>query len=439
MNTRTLRPDDDAAAAQPRGDHLHLVLDAGRPRGGARFSLVGIDTVRIGRGAVLTAERRDATLTITCADPWMSTQHARLEREREHFRVLDAGSRNGVSVNGTLGDHALVLDDDVLELGRTYFVRRAGGRMAPDLVLESPAPDGDELLTLVPELAHRFEELIRVAAATIPVLVGGPTGVGKERVARTVHRASGRRGAFVPVNCGALPTGLVESELFGYKRGAFSGAAVDHVGLIATADGGTLFLDEIGDLPLPAQAALLRVIEAKELRPVGANTAIPIDLRLVAATHRDLEAMVRAGTFRDDLLARLSGFSLVLPGLRERRVDLGLLLGSVLPAGTVITSAAARTLLACTWPRNIRELVRVAERALALAQGAELGPAHLPDELRNQTSVASNAHDPQKAELIALLQKYRGNVTRIAAELGVVRQQVQKRLKRHALDPGRYR
>jgi transcriptional regulator with GAF, ATPase, and Fis domain len=158
----------------------------------------------------------------------------------------------------------------------------------------------------------------------------------------------------VPVNCGALPAGLVESELFGHRRGAFSGAVADQPGLVLASAGGTLFLDEIGDLPPAAQAALLRVLEEHEVRAVGATTATKVDLRVIAATHRDLEAMTTAGGFREDLLARLAGFTLDLPPLAARRV--GLRIAAHVPDGTVLAAATARALFAYGWPRNIREL-----------------------------------------------------------------------------------
>ena len=200
---------------------------------------------------------------------------------------------------------------------------------------------------------------------------------------RAVHLASRRRGALVPVNCGALPAGLVESELFGHKKGAFSGALADAPGLVAASSGGTLFLDEIGDLPLPAQAALLRVLEEHEVRAVGA----------------------------------------------------------MVPPGTVLAAAAARALFAYAWPRNVRELARTLERALALAGGGELGVAHLPDEIAKApwSAPTDDDGDQRRVELIALLEKHRGNISKVAAEMGRVRQQIQRWLKRYGLDPERYR
>jgi DNA-binding NtrC family response regulator len=370
----------------------------------------------------------------------MSSTHLRFERERAHWVAVDAGSRNGFLVNGTKHERTIVGDADIVEAGRSFFALHTAELAAePTLDLDRTVPGS--LATLDPLLAAAFDELRKVAASSIPVLIGGPTGTGKERVARTIHEASGRSGAFVPVNCAALPAGLVESELFGHKKGAFSGAIADQPGLVASSSGGTLFLDEIGDLPAPAQAALLRVLEEHEVRAVGAASAVDVDLRVVAATHRDLDALVEDGTFRDDLVARLAGFEIELPPLAERRVDLGVMLAELVPPATQLAGAAARALFAYAWPRNMRELVRALERAVALAGTAELTVAHFGDEIasaRFQTAVAPVA-DARRDELAVLLEKHKGNVSKVAAELGRVRQQVQRWLKRYGLDPERYR
>ncbi|HTJ40830.1 MAG TPA: sigma 54-interacting transcriptional regulator [Kofleriaceae bacterium] len=441
MTLKTLtQPADDTTAPPALADHLYLACGAGAP-GGARWSLTGVDAIEIGRGAARAAKKTGTTLRIDCPDPWMSSRHLRFEREVAHWVAIDLGSRNGFLVGGARTSRAVVLDHDVVEAGRTFFVLRTHEPALPAGDTDITAPR--ELATLDPVLARAYDELVRVAPSNVPVLVAGPTGAGKERVARAVHAASGRRGALVPVNCGALPAGLVESELFGHKKGAFSGAIADHAGLVAASSGGTLFLDEIGDLPLPAQAALLRVLEEREVRAVGATAAVAVDLRIVAASHRDLDAMIADGRFREDLYARLAGYELALPPLAERKIDLGLMLATLLPPSTVLAAATTRALFAYAWPRNIRELARVTERAVALAAGGELLPAHLPDEIAQATWPARTAagaeSDDRKIELVRLLEKHRGNVSKIAAEMGRVRQQVQRWLKRYGLDPERYR
>jgi DNA-binding NtrC family response regulator len=430
---------DESDVAAPRVDHLYLALTAGKPVGGARWSLAAIDRVEIGRGATRAVRREGRVLRVDVPDPWMSAQHLRFERERAHWVAVDAGSRNGYLINGTKQDRAAVLDHDVIEAGRSFFMLRANELAGADVELGASAPEA--LVTLDPALANQFDELRRAAASTIPILIGGATGSGKERVARTVHDASRRTGAFVAVNCAALPAGLVESELFGHKRGAFSGAIADAPGLVLASTGGTLFLDEIGDLPPPAQAALLRVLEEHEVRAVGATTPSAVDLRVVAATHRDLDALVEDTQFREDLVARLAGFELELPPLADRRVDLGLMLTEILPPTAQLAAATARALFAYAWPRNVRELARALGRAVALAGAAELGPAHLPDEVATARFEipATLEADTRRDELVTLLEKHRGNVSKVAGELGKLRQQVQRWLKRYGLDPARYK
>jgi transcriptional regulator with GAF, ATPase, and Fis domain len=444
MSTRTLPLDDDDAPPARTTDHLYLVLDTARPGRAARYALAGATEVVIGRGTPAGVRREGSALRVDCDDRWMSSVHARLVPERGHWTVIDPGSRNGVAVNGVRQPRATILDGDVVEAGRTVFVLGEGEPAAePALELVVTPAERGGLVTLDPALAARFGELARIAASAVPVVIGGPTGSGKERVARAVHAGSGRKGAFVPVNCAALPAGLLESELFGHKKGAFSGAVDHHTGLVAAADGGTLFLDEIADLAPAAQAALLRVLEEKEVRAVGATASTPVDLRVVAATHADLDERVGDGTFRDDLHARLAGFELELPPLAGRRVDLGLMLGEILPPGTTLAATTARALFFYAWPRNARELVRVLERAVALAGAStELAPAHLPDEVSaaaTRPTVRASDDDGRKAELVALLEKHQGNVSHVAAELGRVRSQVQRWLKRYHLDPARFR
>jgi DNA-binding NtrC family response regulator len=440
MSTRTLSIDESQLGESRRADHLYVALSGGKPIGGARWALDGIERVEIGRGAARTVKRDGKTLRVEIPDPWMSSAHLRFERERAHWLAVDAGSRNGILVNGAKQERAVVLEHDVVEAGRSFFLLRTG-ELAAERDLDVIPKTAGTLATLDPTLAAAFAELRQIAPSQIPVLIGGPTGAGKERVAKTLHDASGRRGHFVPVNCGALPAGLVESELFGHKKGAFSGAVQDQPGLVVASSGGTLFLDEIGDLPAPAQAALLRVLEEHEVRAVGSTTSTNVDLRVVAATHRDLDDLVEDGAFRDDLVARLAGFEIELPPLAARRVDLGVMLAELVPASTQFAANAARALFAYAWPRNARELVRAVERAVQLAAGNEVGINHLADEIATAkfAAPAVPAADARRDELHALLEKHNGNVSKVAAELGRVRQQVQRWLKRYNLDPERYR
>jgi transcriptional regulator with GAF, ATPase, and Fis domain len=307
-------------------------------------------------------------------------------------------------------------------------------------------------------LAADLDRLGLVARSRVTVLVRGETGTGKEVIASAIHQLSGRAGRFIAVNCGALAESLVESELFGYRKGAFSGAAEDRPGLVRSSDKGTLLLDEIGDLPLSAQAALLRVLQEEEVVAVGATHPVKVDLRVVAVTHRDLDALVAEEQFRPDLLARLSGHTLSLPPLRERREDLGLLIATLVrklagDAASDVTFAprAARALLLHRWPLNVRELEKCLSGAIVLACEGPIDLEHLPASLRDApenepaTTAASPRLSKQEKErrlrdkLIALLEEHHGNVTAVAAAMGKPRTQVQRWLRRLGIDPASFR
>ena len=243
-----------------------------------------------------------------------------------------------------------------------------------------------------PPMLAVFDLIERVAPSDIPVLIYGETGTGKELVARALHDLSARRTKpFLAENCGAVPANLLESELFGHVKGAFTGAVADRDGHFVAADGGTLFLDEIGDMPLEMQAKLLRVLEAGEVRPVGSDQTVPVDVRVVAATHRNLEAMKAEKSFREDLFYRLHVVRLDLPPLRDRNGDVELLMRYFLAkvvqeqgaAAVVITPEAVAALSACAWPGNVRQLENEIRRAAALCRG-EIGLGDLSAEVRER-------------------------------------------------------
>ena len=243
----------------------------------------------------------------------------------------------------------------------------------------------------------------RVAAVELPVLITGESGTGKELLARAIHVASGRsQQAFVVENCAAIPDTLLESELFGHKRGSFTGAVADHVGLFQRAHGGTLFLDEIGETSPAFQVKLLRVLQEGEVRPVGSTRAVPVDVRVLAATHRRLEDDMRSGRFREDLYYRLAGVTLHLPPLRERVGDIAVIAHALLDQvrqelgrpQVVFGSGAMACLLQYPWPGNARELRNEIARAVALAEGLELEPAHFSARvLRGCTDRLATPHD----------------------------------------------
>ncbi len=292
----------------------------------------------------------------------------------------------------------------------------------------------------------------------ITVLLNGETGTGKELAARAVHYHSARKERrFVPVNCGALPAELVESELFGHAKGSFTGATGMKRGLFEEAEGGTIFLDEIGELPLPVQVKLNRVLQEKELRRVGDTAGIKVNVRVIAATHRDLKAEVQAGRFREDLYYRLHVFPVVLPPLRERREDIPLLASHFLEKHaqvlgrplTAFDPDALRALTGYPWPGNVRELENAIERAVAVAQGQTIQLRDLPADVKGSQEGAIPAEQLAKMPyreavdlardrvtrdyLVALLRELDGNVTRAAERAGMARESLHRLLKRYGV------
>ena len=287
----------------------------------------------------------------------------------------------------------------------------------------------------------------RAAAVDSPVLVRGESGTGKELVARALHDAGPRREKpFVPVNCSAIPEPLLESLLFGHRRGAFTDAREDRPGLFQSADGGTLFLDEIGDMPASLQAKLLRVLQDSQVQPLGAVTPVTVNVRVVAATHRDLEAMCTAGTFREDLYYRLDVISLVLPPLRERPEDLGPLVAHLLAKhgerlghpGLSFGREAWEVLRAHRWPGNVRELENVIERAVVFAEGDTLGLGQLPDALRRPgqppaESDVRSLSDVEREQIARAMRAVKGNKAAAARLLGLDRKTLYRKLELYDL------
>jgi DNA-binding NtrC family response regulator len=458
VGDETLTDVHEAGAEQSREishPQLFVALECSRAEAGsARHSLAHIDRVVLGRGAVRGFERQFCdgvrTLSIGIPDPRMSLRHVHIFRDKADFFVEDAGSRNGMRVNGdrVIGP-TLLADVDLIEAGHTILRYRASVRlpMRAAADLDSGTFDaGIALPTLDPSLARMSAMLAQVARSGAPVLVLGETGTGKEVLARAIHAISGRRGAFVAVNCAALPATLVEAQLFGHVRGAFSGAVGDAPGLLRGADGGTLLLDEIGDLAGPAQAALLRSLQEQEIVPVGGVRPIRVDLRVVAATHRPLDDLVARGAFRSDLFARIAGFTFRIPPVRERRDDIGLFVAAFAVSRSVrFTPAVGRAILRYDWPLNVRELHRVLDVGATLADGGTIELRHLPPAVAAAATLAPKsvpertALDPLHEQLVAALVRHCGNVSEVARELGKDRRQVQRWLARFDLDARLFR
>ena len=398
---------------------------------------------------------RDAGCEIVVAHRSLSRRHARL-RPGPPMTVQDLGSTNGTQIGSTLlrsGEPVTIKVGDSFHIGPFSFVVVVGPRedeeapAAADLLrVRDPSPAG--LPTVVRELAR----------SDLAVLILGETGVGKEVLADSLHALSGRRGPLVRINCAAIAESLLESELFGHERGAFTGAVKEKVGLLEAAQGGTVFLDEIGELPLGTQAKLLRAVEQREILRLGSTRPVAIGVRFIAATNRDLQKEVAAKRFRRDLYYRLDGVTLGILPLRERTELIAPLTrlfveraceraGRPVPA---LDTELLAALQAYAWPGNVRELKAVIERALLLARGEELSARHLvfaareaappapaPPPVEDIAEIESDDAPPEltpaeqedRDRIIKALEEHAGNQTRAAKALGLGRTTLVTRLR----------
>ncbi len=310
-----------------------------------------------------------------------------------------------------------------------------------------------DLLGATPRMQRLFRLVQRIAPSDSTVLITGESGTGKELVARAIHLQSRRaQGPFVVVNCGAIPEGLIESELFGYARGAFTGAATSRRGLIEEADGGTLFLDEIGETPPATQVKLLRFLESNEVRRLGENETRIVDCRVIAATNRDLGAAVARGVFREDLYYRLNVVSLELPPLRDRREDIPLLAGYFLEryAGklgrkvTRFSPEAQAMLVRYDYPGNVRELENAIEGAVALTEGDTITPADLPASVTRPKLLGEgrpvveerdtwSLEDVEREHIERVIRRHRGNLANAARQLGISRTTLWRKMRTYRI------
>ncbi|HBV4275407.1 TPA: two-component system response regulator GlrR [Klebsiella pneumoniae] len=323
---------------------------------------------------------------------------------------------------------------------------------AIDEALEQRSPATDEawrqaIVTRSPLMLRLLEQAGMVAQSDVSVLINGQSGTGKEIVAQAIHNASPRHDKpFVAINCGALPEQLLESELFGHARGAFTGAVSNREGLFQAAEGGTLFLDEIGDMPVALQVKLLRVLQERKVRPLGSNRDIEINVRIISATHRDLPKAMARGEFREDLFYRLNVVNLKIPPLSERTEDIPLLANYLLrqsadrhkPFVRAFSSDAMKRLMAAKWPGNVRQLVNVIEQCVALTSSPVIGDALVEQALEGEnTALPTFVEARNQFELNylrKLLQITKGNVTHAARMAGRNRTEFYKLLSRHELD-----
>ena len=320
----------------------------------------------------------------------------------------------------------------------------------------------DNIIGKSPEMNNIFQMIESVSASDANVLITGESGTGKELIARSLHARSNRKlKSFVPVNCSAFPEHLFEAELFGYEKGAYTGAARTKAGLLEYASGGTFFLDEVCELPLPLQAKMLRVLQDQQLRRLGSNHLIQVDVRLISASNRNIEDALRHEIIREDFYYRLNVINIHLPPLRDRRGDIPLLaehfLIKTMKSSPKTIHGFSTDVLAVferyQWPGNVRELENVVERAVTLSRNDLIGIADLPSQLTSadsgqlreieELSLAESKQraidEVEKNYLFRLLKKYNGNVTKVAAESGMTRRNIHRLLSRHDLDPGIWR
>jgi two-component system, NtrC family, response regulator GlrR len=322
-------------------------------------------------------------------------------------------------------------------------------------VTEAASADNDWRTGFVTANAAMEDVLSRarlVAQSDASVFIYGASGTGKELLARAIHRASARAAApFVAVNCAAIPEALIESELFGHRKGAFTGAAYDHKGLLQSADGGTLFLDEIGDMPLPLQPKLLRALQERQVRPVGTNQTADVDIRVISATHRRLEQRIAEKQFREDLYYRLNVVALSIPALAQRPEDIVPLAVHFLKQVTAryrkevngFAPEAMEQLVAAPWPGNVRQLQNVIEQTVALCTGGVIPASLVQDALNHQTSGLTPLDQAKRAferdYLVRILKITQGNVAQAAKLAQRNRTEFYKLLERHGIEPGRFK
>ena len=424
---------------------FRLTVEAGPDRGKTWLSGGGAGTVGTAEGADLVLEDRT-----------VSRFHCELAIRDGCVHVRDLGSRNGTAVDGVVVIEALLRDGATIALGKSKL------RFAVDAdrveVPLHPAERFGPLVARSAPMRAAFHALGRAAASEATVLLRGETGTGKELAAEAIHRESRRREApMIVIDCAALPPQLLESELFGHEKGAFSGADVQRSGAFEEAQGGTIFLDEIGELPLELQPKLLRVLERREIRRVGSSRMFPVDVRIVAATNRDLRAEVNVGRFRADLFFRLAVLEVVLPPLRDRPEDIPLLVERFLeeaglsdrPEAAELSSRAFLEALAQhTWPGNVRELRNHLQRRLALDEEVPFDDTRLPAPARPAPPGASPVVDVRlplrkareawqteldRRYLEELLRACGGNVARAARQAGLDRVHFYRLLWKHGL------
>jgi transcriptional regulator with PAS, ATPase and Fis domain len=440
-NPRLVNPtgeNDGKAAVLILAGHALKPLPLDRPR----ISVV-VDEMELGRDRLCDSWSTDFE------DPMLSRRHARITRSHagEYF-VSDLGSTNGTWLDGhavPVGASFKLEPGAVLMMGGHVFVFRQTSHDELAAIRDDWSCPFGPVPTLSPGLAILTRKLSRLAPSEVDILLSGETGVGKEVHAEAIHRASGRKGPFIAINCAAIPDNLVESELFGYARGAHSTADRGKPGLIEQAEGGTLFLDEIGEMSQTAQTKLLRFLQSREFLTLGTTRQRTLDVRVIAATNRSLEQDVATEGLRYDLAARLGPEPLILPPLRDRPEDVGLLAAFFAKAELEFVPEAFQALFLHSWRGNVRELEKVVTLARVLAgEGTAIALEHLPVPMAAKIEPAPvkptvQRKRPTREELRTLLSRHGGDVAQMAREIGRQRTLVWRWLRENQLRPDDFR
>jgi transcriptional regulator with PAS, ATPase and Fis domain len=418
-----------SARGAPNAARLHAIdegtdIGRGRPKAGRNVRILALE------------------------DRSVSSSHARIARTTKGFQIVDMESRNGTFVDGRSVREQALREGAIVFFGGYASVFRLLTEDGVSAIHEELQEPFGPVPTASWMMATAIRKLRRLATTSESILLTGETGSGKEVYARAIHGASGRRGRFVGLNCAAIPTELVESELFGYVRGAHSQAAQAKRGLIEEADGGTLFLDELGDMPRGAQTKLLRFLQEREVLPLGGTQARRVDVRVLAATS-SLDGSGGGPTVRQDLMSRLGAQPVQLPPLRERPEDIGTLVHHFARAGgPSFDNPAFLALCLHDWPGNVRELEKVVQEARILGQGEPtIDVRHLPSQIASRLTGPSDRTvrrrsprpAPDRAALDALLVRHQGRVADVARTLDRRWAVVWRWMKNHSLDPDQYR
>ena len=396
------------------------------PDAGTKATLEAVTALRIGT---------DPSCDMVLTDPSVSRVHAELRVVAEGIRVRDLGSRNGIFVGSVRLEEGLVPPGEQLRLGATRLLldRRVERR-------RSPVRDDDHLGPLVgrsPPMQRLYALLRALAPSTATALIMGESGTGKELVARAIHDLSGRKGPLVVFDAATTDKELMRGDLFGHTEGAFTGAVRDREGAFRKAEGGTLFIDELGELPLELQPRLLRALESREVTPLGSDETIRVDVRVLAATNRDLEAMAEEGAFRLDLYHRFAVIPVQVPPLRDRSGDVPLLVDQMLAslgATCTLTTDAREALVAYPWPGNVRQLRNVLERVSVLRAGQavtreDLGLKSTSAAATEAPGGATRVEDMERRMILEALERTGGNKSAAARELGISLGTLRRRLK----------